>query len=552
MSRYMKKGTGVVLASILAAGSCIPAYAAGIEPHESIAAPDGGAAVNTSRLTIDKPADGHTYEVYQIFTGSVSADGTKLSNVKYGVNYGEAGTAVPEAELEALEGIPEGTASAEHAKQFAEKVNKDKTGSPAAVLTKESPSADLEAGYYLVIDKPAESDKPIYNDAVSDFIVAVIGTKSIQPKSVSIPTFDKSIDEEAGGGTGEDILAKSTALRTGGIIPEAFASDSTGGTEGPAAQEAIEIPAEDVTVDYDKGDHIPFKLVAGMPDSISAYKKYQLIFHDKLSNGMEYDEGSVKVFAGDTEIAAEHYTVNFSTDETGRQMMSVSIADAKAAPFNAVAGTKITVKYSVTLTDAADAEAVNEAALEYSNDPKGDGTGITGNGPDEPDKVKVITFELRFDKTDKDGNALEGAGFTLYKKNDAGEYVPVGSEITGQTRFSFDGMAVGEYKLVETTTPDGYNTMEDFVFKIVAEKTTDEAGNEILKVQMVDAQNAVLNKWVPIAADKAFEADIINYSGSSLPETGGMGTYAFYAAGAVLVIAVGTVIASRKRSFTED
>lgn len=552
MSRYMKKGTGVVLASILVAGSCIPAYAAGIEPRESIAVPDNGTAANTSRLTIEKPADGHTYEVYQIFTGNVSADGTKLSNVKYGANYGATGTAVPEAELEALEGIPEGTASAEHAKQFAEKVNKDKTGSPAAVLTKESPSADLEAGYYLVIDKPAESDEPIYNDAVSDFIVAVIGTKSIQPKSVSIPTFDKSIDEEAGGGTGEDILAKSKALHTGGIIPEAFASDGTGGTGETVSQEAIEIPADDVTVDYDKGDHIPFKLVAGMPDSISAYKKYQLIFHDKLSNGMEYDEGSVKVFSGTEEIPAEHYTVNFSTDETGRQMMSVSIADAKAVPFNAVAGTKITVKYSVTLTDAAGSEAVNEAALEYSNDPKGDGTGITGNGPDEPDKVKVITFELRFDKTNEDKEPLKVAGFTLYKKNDAGEYVPVGSEITGQTRFSFDGMAVGEYKLVETTTPDGYNTMEDFVFKIVAEKTTDEAGNEILKVQMVDAQNAVLNKWVPIAADKAFEADIINYSGSSLPETGGMGTYAFYAAGAVLVIAVGTVIVSRKRSFTED
>lgn len=136
MSRYMKKGTGVVLASILVAGSCIPAYAAGIEPRESIAVPDNGTAADTSRLTIEKPADGHTYEVYQIFTGNVSADGTKLSNVKYGANYGETGTAVPEAELKALEGIPEGTASAEHAKQFAEKVNKDKTGSPAAVLTK--------------------------------------------------------------------------------------------------------------------------------------------------------------------------------------------------------------------------------------------------------------------------------------------------------------------------------------------------------------------------------------------------------------------------------
>ena len=353
----------------------------------------------------------------------------------------------------------------------------------------------------------------------------------------------QAVDIFLGCGVSEVTYATKTSSVLSKVLLLASASEMT--EEDTISEEYIEIEDDDTSVDYSIGDSIPYRLTATMPESITAYKKYQLAFHDKLSAGLDYDRDSLKVFAGDTEIPAEHYTVAYSEDG---KSMTVSIADVKAAPWNAVPGTQIIVKYSAVLNENAQAGNTNEAFLEYSNDPKGDGTGTTG--PGVPDIVTVYTFELRFDKVDKNGNALEGAGFTLYKKNDAGEFVPAGDEIKGLTRFSFKGLAAGEYKLVETTTPDGYNTMEDLYFNIVAEEA--ESGGETVKRISIEAPDgSPLSGWTAIGADKAFESDIANYTGSTLPETGGAGTYLLYAAGVAVVITAGTVIAARKKADEE-
>ena len=135
------------MASVFAAGACIPAYAAGtgIETRESIQAPGGGTEDSSvSSLTVENPAEGHQYKAYQVFKGKVSSDGTKLSNVQYGANYaGREGMTLDE-ELAQLE------AEGADAKAFAEAVRNLLTGDPAAVLTKESPAAELEAGYYII------------------------------------------------------------------------------------------------------------------------------------------------------------------------------------------------------------------------------------------------------------------------------------------------------------------------------------------------------------------------------------------------------------------
>ena len=325
------------------------------------------------------------------------------------------------------------------------------------------------------------------------------------------------------------------------FLPEAYAAQEA---DVSASSNAIEIENDDTSVSYGIGDSIPYKLTATMPESIAAYKKYKLVFHDKLSAGLDYNRDSLKVFAGSTEIPAENYTVAYSEDG---KSLTVSINDAKAAPWNAVPGTEIVVKYSAVLNENAEVKNRNEAWLEYSNDPKGDGTGETG--PGVPDTVDVYTFEIRFDKVDKNGDPLAGAGFTLYKKDEADVFQPFGEEIKGVTRFSFKGLAAGEYKLVETTTPDGYNTMEDFVFRIDAE-TADGTDGKIKRITMIPVSGSA-GAWTAVAADMAFESDIANYTGSTLPSTGGMGTYAFYLAGAAVVITVGTVMAAKKKEDKE-
>ena len=49
-------------------------------------AEDNSAATQTYTLTIDNPAAGHTYEVYQIFAGHHTQDGDKeyLSDIEWG------------------------------------------------------------------------------------------------------------------------------------------------------------------------------------------------------------------------------------------------------------------------------------------------------------------------------------------------------------------------------------------------------------------------------------------------------------------------------------
>ena len=69
---------------------------------------------------------------------------------------------------------------------------------------------------------------------------------------------------------------------------------------------------------------------------------------------------------------------------------------------------------------------------------------------------------------------VAGAGFTLYKKinNQYSEVRKI--EASSSSTFDFYGINAGDYKLVESTTPAGYNTMKDIEFTITS--TIDSTG----------------------------------------------------------------------------
>ncbi|MCF0230656.1 MAG: isopeptide-forming domain-containing fimbrial protein, partial [Parasporobacterium sp.] len=179
-------------------------------------------------------------------------------------------------------------------------------------------------------------------------------------------------------------------------------------------------------------------------------------------------------------------------NSSGSSTFEVRFADLKQIA-SVQAGSKVTVAYHAVLNENAVIGVEgnsNKAKLEYSNNPYGDGTGETPE-----DKVVVFTYELKANKVDKDGEALAGAGFTLYKFDEkANDYVAVGEEITGVTTFSFHGQDAGMYKLVETTVPAGYNKADDIIFTVEAVYDTVSDNPKLKKMVVKSADGNVISR----------------------------------------------------------
>ena len=219
---------------------------------------------------------------------------------------------------------------------------------------------------------------------------------------------------------------------------------------------------------------------------------------------------------------------------------------------------KITVEYTATLNTNAvigSAGNPNTVNLEYSNNPNQGGEGETGTTPD--DTVIVFTYKTVINKVDGEGNPLTGAEFTLEKfvKGDDGvdEYNTVKGTWTPidvvknaeGTEFTFKGLDDGIYRLTESVTPAGYNTIESIVFTVIAEHDI-LADNPALTSLTGEAVTGLIT-FTPVLAEGALTTDVVNNAGSILPSTGGIGTTLFYVFGALLVIGAGVLLVVKKR-----
>lgn len=312
------------------------------------------------------------------------------------------------------------------------------------------------------------------------------------------------------------------------------------------------------SADHDIGDTVPFKLTATLPSNAQFYETYTMIFHDTMSAGLTLDPDSVKVYMyetkhkADVDIDPKDVTSNFSVTTTGlTDGCTFEVGCKNIYTIDGVTkDTAFVVYYEATLNENAVIGATgkpNEVYLEFSNNPYEEGTGKT-----EPDKVIVFTYQLVINKTDSHGHPLQGAGFTLYKKNVTGEYVAIGSELKVDadnnelTTFTWKGLDDGDYKLVETTVPEGYNKMADIVFSISA--THDETSDDP-KLTSLDGGLMGTGDVSTGTITKA----IVNNTGTVLPETGAEGTFMLISMSAMVVmVAVVFMVTRKKMSIYED
>lgn len=454
----------------------------------------GKALADGYTLTINEPVSGHTYEAYQIFTGSLGSDG-QLGNIQWGANVSDAGKSALGDASTVAETLSKATNNSTEAKNFATKINGYLTGEPAG--TGPASITGLVAGYYLIKDK---------NDATSAYVLKVINDTYMTPK-VGTPTVVKKVKDT---------------------------NDTTGVTSG----------WQD-SADHDINDEVPFQLTATLPDNYDSYNSYYLNFSDELSPGLTFNnDAKVYVVNGTERTEVTDY---FDVAADGS---SFAIKDLKQIAVDGSAvdkNSKIVVEYTATLDKEkaviGSAGNPNTVKLIYSNNPNYTGDGETSpHGETPKDTVIVFTYKIVVNKVDQDEKPLVGAGFTLYKNvNGEWEQVKVISA-SEATSFEFTGLDDGEYKLSETTTPSGYNTIADITFTVEAEHETDPDAPQLTKLE-----SGEIKFTRDTANEDALTTQVQNKKGSILPSTGSVGTTWLYLVGATLAIVAGVLLVTKKR-----
>ena len=222
-------------------------------------------------------------------------------------------------------------------------------------------------------------------------------------------------------------------------------------------------------------------------------------------------------------------------------------------------GDVLTLTYTAKLGENAKLGAPgneNEAYLEYSNNPNetanfnpGPG-GETNLGRTPKDLVRVFTYQLMINKVDQDGNSLNGAGFELLKKDVNGNYASLGVRYdSNSAQFKWVGLDDGEYKLVETVTPAGYNSIDPIEFTLSASHEEESADPQLTVLSGGNRVTGTAGAFTATAnvQDGSLSSDIVNEAGVVLPETGADGSHLLYVFGSVLLLGGLVLIVTRKR-----
>lgn len=428
--------------------------ACSIAPMISSAAPASAGHVITIANS-DKA--NHTYEAYQIFSGTYNAGGTgnagSLTNIQWGTGV-NGDNIITDLKKDATLGtLFENCTSAQDVadvldskttdsvtndeikvfeddsnltQAFAKVVGRNLTDVTSGTYSNGTITG-LADGYYLVQDasKPTMGDNGANSGAKTRFVVSVVGEDVNVTSKSSAPTVVKKVKENSD--TGSDY--------------------KWGHAEGMLDEDYNDI------ADYNIGDDVPFKLYGTLPSTYADYEHYYYKFTDNL--GSEFtlaDNASFKISVNGNEVVTlqlngkKAYDYSKDTDifidASDNSNISITIEDIKQIAPNA--SDVITVEYVAKLNNTAtiglDGQ-VNGVKLDYSNNPNIEYNPKTGD-EEENDKTKpeypkdtkddketeetgstpwdgviVFTYGIDIDKVKEDNTTkLANAKFAIYKE----------------------------------------------------------------------------------------------------------------------------------------
>ncbi|WP_418373858.1 SpaH/EbpB family LPXTG-anchored major pilin [Agathobacter sp.] len=533
-------------------------------------------------LTVNNTVAGKTLDLYQIFTATKSGD-----NVAYTLNSAYEGFFKNNTRIsgsESLTGEALSDAAYNYVKTqvgtdgsngaaFAKEIMKwilenttivETTHTTATTTAGTTVIDNLAYGYYVVYPLGAtDTSTAPGNETVKSVasLVSVTGVDATVNMKSNYPTVDKKIIPAQSG----------SGITVGAIVDGSWEGNHQLELDDENDPEDTIAPHgaadEKKAGDFGIGDTVTYQLTSKVPD-MTGYTSYTFKFTDTLSKGLDL-KAILSVKVGSTELKAGKTGANtyaLSYDKTNR-ILTVTLNDFYNFYKDHV-GETITVVYTATLNKDAVIGMnpnTNKAVVEYSNDPKSDGTGTS-----EPSIVKVHTFDftifkyyLKDQKNQNDKTALAGAEFELYKANTEGTAADTNAKIniidenngvyrqatpeeasaagfTSAKIVSDDdgkvlvkGLKAGTYYLKETKAPDGYNKLlSDIKIEITA-KYNDATG-ELESYSVIYTYNG--NSTTVTNNDKATspEVPVENKTGAQLPSTGSKGALMVTLAGIVL------------------
>lgn len=543
----------------------------------------------TGTLTVNNTVKGKTLDLYQIFTANKSGD-----KVAYTLNSAYEGffknnTRIPGSESLVGEELSkaaynyvkdqvgtDGSNGAAFAKDILGWIlgnteTVDSTHTTASTGAGTTVIRSLAYGYYLVYPKGATDTSTApgnqtYTSAAS-LVNITADTATINMKS-NYPTVDKKLVSTQTPGN--------NSITVNGIINPSWEGVHQGvlGEDDENAPEDTIAPRgaadEKKAGDFAIGATVTYQLTSKVPD-MTGYNSYTFKFTDTLSKGLDL-KAILSVKVGDTELKAgktgdNTYLPTYTTNGNGTHTLTISFNDFYNN-FKSRTGETITVVYTATLNKDAVIGMnpnTNKAVVEYSNDPKSNGTGTS-----EPSIVDVHTFDFtiyKYYKTTTGAtetkNPLAGAEFELYKANEVGDAADTNAKINivdetkgvyrqatpeeanagftsakivsdADGKVLVKGLEAGTYYLKETKAPEGYNKLLSDI-KVEIKANYDPKTGKLTSYSVDYTYNGTTTTGTEIKnTTTSPEVAVENKTGAQLPSTGSKGALMVTLAGIVL------------------
>lgn len=534
------------------------------------------AATTTNSITINKNnTNGDVkYKAYQIFEADVVDEDGKTDKVVSNVNWAFNDTDTQDAIIKAINtNTPGALKTGASAQDVADWLAANISGNTSTTVLKDTDLLNTLAG--LVAKKVDPTTPKDATDASfaagtkvsfakSGYYLFLTDANTLAPDGAASSKNTATSPIYAVVGAGDVVVTEKTS------IPTVEKDVLEGGKWGKVSDSYI-------------GEEVEYKLTGHVASNIATFNKYEYVFQDTLSKGLEVVKNSsgtpkdLRVCIVDSKTNAEKevvldathgYQVTATPGTTaGTELLKVSfdnlkaVQDANGKPISVNADSKVVVTYKAKLNGEVEYKAdgaTNEVKLVYSNDPMS-----TGTGTSVPTKVTDHVFRLDVTKVDKDDQShkLEATfqvkmTYEGNKKLTQEKWLTQDGGLTEEGanagKFKTDkdseiyipGLVAGTYEITECDTPAGYNTLAPFTITVAPEYKDDGS----LKNLNVTSSNTEMVTSSP-TNDATIPVTIQNKKGSGLPLTGLNGvTFTWIAGGAVLCIGVAHVIRSRKQA----